>query len=169
MRNPLPPRGGRHTQQAHVKNPSLPRGGRESRPVSGRGAAIEQRGAGCTPPRSPSSQTAAGAKNAASLRTKILDFRGFDSGIILNLRGIILMSIRNFPESLSQAILVGIILVGRLGACGRWFGRHDLSKATSLTRPHLFCVFRRVKDQNTPPENKTPWKIGFQSAKSGGG
>ena len=51
----------------------------------------------------------------ANLRTKILDFRGFDSSIILILRGGILRPIGNFPESLSQAILVGIMLVGRLG------------------------------------------------------
>ena len=44
-----------------------------------------------------------------------MDFGGFDSNIILILRGGILMSIGDFPESLSQAILVGIILVGRLG------------------------------------------------------
>ena len=42
--------------------------------------------------------------DTASLRTstKILDFRGFDSNIILSLRGAILVSIGNFPESLSQ-------------------------------------------------------------------
>ena len=54
----------------------------------------------------------------ANLRTKILDFRGFDSSRILILRGGILMSIGNFPEILSQRILVGIILVGRLGVFG---------------------------------------------------
>ena len=47
--------------------------------------------------------------------TKILDFRGFDSSIILISRGGILMSPGDFPESLSQAILVGIILVRRFG------------------------------------------------------
>ena len=51
----------------------------------------------------------------ANLRTKILDFRGFDSGRILISRGGILMSVGDFPEVLSQRILVGIILVGRLG------------------------------------------------------
>ena len=51
----------------------------------------------------------------ANLHTKILDLRGFDSSIILILRGGIRMSIGNIPESLSQAILIGIILVGRLG------------------------------------------------------
>ena len=55
------------------------------------------------------------ARNAANLRTKILDFRGFDSSRILILRGGILMSIGNISEIMIQAILVGIILVGRLG------------------------------------------------------
>ena len=53
-----------------------------------------------------------------NLRTKILDLRWFDSSRILILRGGILMSIGNFPESLSQAILVGRFLVGRLGVAG---------------------------------------------------
>ena len=53
--------------------------------------------------------------NTANLRTNIMDFRGFDSSIVLILRGGILMSIGDSPESLSQAILVGIMLVGRLG------------------------------------------------------
>ena len=51
----------------------------------------------------------------ANLRTKITDCRGFYSSIILMLRGGIPRPIGNFSESLSQAILVGIILVGRLG------------------------------------------------------
>ena len=55
----------------------------------------------------------------ASLPTKILDFRGFDSSIILILRGGILMSIGISSESLSQQILVGIILVGRLRVASR--------------------------------------------------
>ena len=52
---------------------------------------------------------------AANLRTKIPDFRGFDSDIIVSFRGGILMSKGDFPERLSQPILVGIILVGRFG------------------------------------------------------
>ena len=44
-----------------------------------------------------------------------MDFTGFYSSIILNLRGGILASIGDFPESLSQQILVGIMLAGRLG------------------------------------------------------
>ena len=48
--------------------------------------------------------------------TKILDFGGFDSSRILVLRGGTLMSTGNFLEGLSQGVLAGIILVGRLGA-----------------------------------------------------
>ena len=44
-----------------------------------------------------------------------MDFRGFDSSLILNLRGGILRRVGNFPDVLSQAMLVGIMLVGRLG------------------------------------------------------
>ena len=51
----------------------------------------------------------------ANLRTNIVDFRGFDSSIILILRGGIPRPTGDFPESLSQAILVGIMFVGRLG------------------------------------------------------
>ena len=51
----------------------------------------------------------------ANFRTNIMDFRGFDSSIILIIRGGTLMSIGDFPEDLSQAMLVGIMLVGRLG------------------------------------------------------
>ena len=54
-------------------------------------------------------------KGTANLRTSIMEFRGFDSSIILILRGGIPRPIGNVPESLSQAILVGMILVGRSG------------------------------------------------------
>ena len=50
-----------------------------------------------------------------------MDFRGFYSSRILMLRGGILIPIGKFPESLSQAIFVGIILsreIGRTGAGG---------------------------------------------------
>ena len=52
----------------------------------------------------------------ANLRTKIPDFRGFDSNIILKLRGGILMSMGNLLELLSQQIFIWKVLVGRLGA-----------------------------------------------------
>ena len=51
----------------------------------------------------------------ANFRTKILEVRGFDSSRILVLRDGIPRPIGSFLESLSQAILVGIILVKRLG------------------------------------------------------
>ena len=44
-----------------------------------------------------------------------MGFRGLDSSTILNSRGEIPRTIRDFPESLSQAMLVGTMLVGRLG------------------------------------------------------
>ena len=43
------------------------------------------------------------------LRTKIPDFTGFDSSGVVILRGGIPRPIGNFPEVLSQAILVGLI------------------------------------------------------------
>ena len=42
-------------------------------------------------------------------------FRGFDSSIMLILRGGIPRPMGDFPESLSQAMLVEVMLVGRLG------------------------------------------------------
>ena len=45
------------------------------------------------------------AQATPNLCTTILDFRGFDSSIILTSRGGILTSTGNFPESLSQASL----------------------------------------------------------------
>ena len=54
-------------------------------------------------------------RDTVNLHTNIMEFRGFDSSIIFILRGGIPRPVGNLPESLSQAILVGIILVGRLG------------------------------------------------------
>ena len=56
--------------------------------------------------------------DTANLRTKILDLRGFCSSIILILRGGISRPIGDFPETLSQRILAGRIVVGRLGVRG---------------------------------------------------
>ena len=47
--------------------------------------------------------------------TNIVGFGGFDSSTMLILRGGILMSIGDFPESSSQAMLVCVMLVGGLG------------------------------------------------------
>ena len=69
-------------------------------------------------PRRPSAcnlRAARRLRSTANLRTRILDVRGFDSNIILSIRGGIRMSIGEFPKILGQQILVGIILVGRWG------------------------------------------------------
>ena len=47
--------------------------------------------------------------------TNIVHFTGFNSSIISNLRGGIPRPMGNFPERLSPAMLVGVMLVGRLG------------------------------------------------------
>ena len=54
----------------------------------------------------------------ANLCTNIMDFRGLDSSRILCLRGGLPRPIGNFPEDLSQAILVGVMLVGQLAVLG---------------------------------------------------
>ena len=46
----------------------------------------------------------------ANLPTNIMDFRGFDPSIIIVLMGGILTSKGDFPESLSQAMLVGVMM-----------------------------------------------------------
>ena len=71
-------------------------------------------------------------RRTANPRTKIMDFRGFDSIIILILRGGILMSIGDFPESLSQSILVGIILVGRSGVAWAPKRKTEFSKRRGI-------------------------------------
>ena len=53
--------------------------------------------------------------DTANLRTIIVDFGEFDSRIILIERGGILMSIGDFPESLSQTMLVGCNVSRRIG------------------------------------------------------
>ena len=50
-------------------------------------------------------------KDSPNLPTNIVDFRGFDSSTILNMRGGVPRPIGDFPESLSQAMLVGIMIL----------------------------------------------------------
>ena len=57
-------------------------------------------------------------RHAANFPSNIVGFRGFDSSIILIIRGSILVPIGDFPESLSRAVLVGIMLLGRFGVSG---------------------------------------------------
>ena len=56
-----------------------------------------------------------GKSRTTNLRTKTLEFAGFDSSTISSLRGGIPGPTGNLPEMLSQQILAGIFLVGRLG------------------------------------------------------
>ena len=56
-----------------------------------------------------------GMVNTANLRTKTMDFRMLDSSIILMLRGGIPRPIGNFLENSTQTMLVGVMLVRRLG------------------------------------------------------
>ena len=68
-------------------------------------------GAACRSRRLPQS----GGRGTPDLPTDIMDFGGFDSSIILIVRGGIPRPTGDSPESLSQAILVGIMLVGKSG------------------------------------------------------
>ena len=65
-------------------------------------------------PRPPKGREPSRTDDTQSPYTNIVDIRGFDSNIISFLRGGILMSKGNFPESLSPAMLVGVMLVGGL-------------------------------------------------------
>ena len=96
----------------------------------------------------------------ASLRTTILDFGGFDPSRILILRGGMLVSIGNSPESLNQRILAGIILVGRLGVIRLvWVSpcapTGDLRRGESL-RAFLQAGLRRT--YTTPATNSSRQK-----------
>ena len=77
----------------------------------------------------------------ANLRTEMLDFRGFDSNIILVVRGGILMSIGSSLEILSQRILVwrlGVhaVLVDVEVQPDVLRPRHRLSLASSYKHTH---------------------------------
>ena len=64
-------------------------------------------------------------KDTANLPTDIVRFTGFDSSTILIQRGGILRYIGDFRESLSHAMLVGTMLVGRLGVLRMAFVRRS--------------------------------------------
>ena len=82
----------------------------------------------------------------AGLRTKVLDFGGFDSNRILISRDGIPRPIRNFPDFMSQAILVGVVLVGRLGVLG---GREAPPVAGPVNLRDAACVeaSREIRQQ----------------------
>ena len=65
--------------------------------------------------RTPHLRSRLGVRRTPNLPTNIVDFRGFDSSTILILKGGTLRPIGDFPEVLTRAMLVGTMLVGRLG------------------------------------------------------
>ena len=64
-----------------------------------------------------------------------MDFRGFDASIILILRGGIPRPVGDFAESLSQAILAGMMLVGRLGVAAREYSEGAVGPSRMPTDP----------------------------------
>ena len=75
--------------------------------------------------------------SAANPRTNIMDFGGFDSTIILISRAVILRLIGNFLESLSQAMLVGVMLVGGLGVYQLYSLPRAVTPQVVVTLHHL--------------------------------
>ena len=85
-----------------------------------------------TPPKSRILVGRLGISSAVPADRHALGVRGFDSNGILILRGGILMSIANVPESLSQRILAQMILVGILGV-----SPGCMSDCTNISRDNL--------------------------------
>ena len=96
----------------------------------------------------------------ANFPTNIVDFRGFDSSIILILRGGIPRPIVDFPESLSQAMLAGIMLVGGLGVC-------DELRADTTQWPETIWVMFGLCEKKTPPEMREHDNINKKTCSSG--
>ena len=74
---------------------------------------------------------------------KSLHFRGFDSSRLLILRGGILMSVesyRGLPESLTQGLLIGKLLVGGLGVPRGWRQRRNIIESAKAVRDSLFDI-----------------------------
>ena len=83
----------------------------------------------------------------------ILDFRGFDSSGIFILRAGILMSIRDFPEVLSQQILADIILVGRFRSQPPEFQNHppeSQKPAPRVRRSQLESLGSQLPESQNP-------------------
>ena len=79
--------------------------------------------------------------DAPNLPPDIVGLRGFNSSTILILRVGILMSIGNLPESWSQAMLVGTMLVWRLGVIADrlHIRAYCLCSVLSLRHPSRLC------------------------------
>ena len=94
----------------------------------------------------------ANACTTPNLPTNIVDFKGLDSSAIFISKGGILMSIGNLPESLSQAMLVGIMLVGRLGVALQDFFRAHLCSAAALLIDFVPVVWNSSKGMGSQQE-----------------
>ena len=96
-------------------------------------------------------------RHTPNLRTKILDFIGFDSIIVWCLGAGILKPAGNSPEVLSQGILAGVILVGRLAvhmrACAR---RVVVSTATTSTTTTTTNNNNHDNNNDNNNDNNTP-------------
>ena len=87
--------------------------------------------------------------NTPNPPTNIVDFGGFDSSVVLILRGGILMSIGDFPEVLSQAMLVGCNVsreIGRMACfCGvrpaKYYRCHRVPIMCYVLFPVVLCLF----------------------------
>ena len=85
-------------------------------------------------------------RQTANLPTNIVDFGGFDSSIILVLRGGILVPTGDFPENMSQAMLVGCNFSRRIGRktdgqdqhldVGTWEARSPHTPMVGSIGPH---------------------------------
>ena len=80
-----------------------------------------------------------------------MDFRGFDSIIIFILRGGIPRPIVNFPESLTQAMLVGVMLVGGLGVNRLAPSPSPHLPASPKTRRQGLASLRRAAQMTSKP------------------
>ena len=94
--------------------------------------------------RSHKKTTGLSIPNAADLRTMILDFRGFDSGIISILMGAIPKPIGNLPESLSRRVLVGRIFVGAVRCSTGMLSPAQIVPARSSIRAWYSMKLKRV-------------------------
>ena len=89
-----------------------------------------------------------------NLYANIVDFGGFDSSTILIWRGGISRPIGDFPESLRQAMLVGIMLVGKLGVWASYVGLAAW-KQTPIVRP-VNLSSEALFDKTTPKLTHLP-------------
>ena len=90
-----------------------------------------------------------------NLPTDMVGFKGFDSSIILIERGGILRFIGDFLESLTQAMLVGTMLVGRLCVeVTSGSPKSGIFPGSPFSDPHLGDGDTQNKDEQTTSAQK---------------